>query len=244
MMYIIPYYSSLESEINEIKEVRGRLRAFPALRQDFKIYNKEEYPYITKFSEHVEKIILDSGAFALSTVKRKIDKTYLTALEQYYFYNSDERCICVAPDEFLNPVQSMYNFQKWQSFSEIKVAGVLQAEKKGVINIYNLMKQAEFYRKYTDTIFFSNPALTGETAKNMKIQKLFKFMKKDLKVKWIHNLGAGWSLKDIKDWKKIGYFDSMDSIAYYTTTDSIEFGSLIPVQNIHNILGVMKNETV
>lgn len=238
MMYIIPYYSALETEINQIKEVRGRLRAFPALRQDFKAYSKEDYPYRVNFDEHVDKIILDSGAFALSQTKRAIDTAYINALEQYYFYNADERCICVAPDVFLNPVQSMYNFRKWQSMSSIKVAAVLQAERKGNININNLMKQAEFYRKYTDTIFFSNPALTAETAKNLKIQKLFKFMKQELEVKWIHNLGAGWNLTDIQNWKNIGYFDSMDSIAYYTTTDISEFGSLDPITNIKKIMEV------
>lgn len=240
MLYVIPHFSALESEINEMSEVKGRLKAFPVLRQDFRLYKKEDYPYLVNFASHVEKIILDSGAFALSQAKRIIDKAYLTALEQYYFYNADERCICVAPDVFLNPTQSMYNFQKWRAMSDIKVAAVLQADRKGSFDVNNLMKQAEFYRKYTDIIFFSNPALTAERAKNLKIQKLFRYMKLELDVKWIHNLGAGWNLKDIQDWQKIGYFDSMDSIAYYTTTDVSEFGSLEPIENIKKIMEVTK----
>ena len=165
----------------------------------------------------------------------------MTALEQYYFYNSDERCICVAPDVFLNPMQSMYNFSIWNSFSSQKVAAVLQSDRKGYINLGSLMKQAEYYRKYTDNIFFSNPGLTSEMAKTLKIQKLFKFMKNELKVSWIHVLGAGWNINDIKGWKRIGYFDSMDSIAYYSTTNEGEFGSLDPLENINTIMEVMKS---
>lgn len=233
MMYVIPFCSSLEEQINEMKNVNGRLRAFPALRQDFNLYSKEEYPYKVSFPTHVKKIILDSGAFALSTVKRKMDAAYLLALEQYYFYNADERCICVAPDMFLNPVQSMYNFNKWRTQSEMKVAAVLQSDRKYSVNLKDLMKQAEYYRKYTDVIFFSNPGLTGEAAKALHLQKLFKFMKKELKVKWVHNLGAGWSIDDIRSWCRIGYFDSMDSIAYYNS----DFGENA-LENIQKIMSM------
>lgn len=242
MMYVIPFCSSSEEQVNTMENVKGRLRAFPALRQDFKIYSKEEYPYKVSFPKHVEKVILDSGAFALSTVKRKMDTAYILALEQYYFYNADERCICVAPDMFLNPIQSMYNFKKWHAQTGLKVAAVLQSDRKNSVNLKELMKQAEYYRKYTDVIFFSNPSLTGETAKGFHLQKLFKFMKKELEVKWIHNLGAGWSIDDIKSWREIGYFDSMDSISYYSTKDVAAFGSLDPIKNIKNIMKVMNSD--
>ena len=240
MRYIIPYYSPVEDEINSMTDVQGRLRAFPTRRKDFKMYSKEKYPYKINFPAHVQKILLNSAGFSMPTIS---DKDYMLALEQYYFYNADERCICVAPDAFLNPVKTMYNFKKWLLLTNnAKVAAVLQADTRHTMNVKDLMKQAEFYRKYTDIIFFANPLLTAENAKYLKVENLFKFLKQDLEVKYIHVLGAGWTLEEIKGWKSIAHFDSMDSISYYSTKDVAAFGSLDPIENIKNIMKVMNSD--
>ena len=48
------------------------------------------------------------------------------------------------------------------------------------------------------------------------------------------------SLEDIAIWQSIDGFNSLDSIAYYTTRNIDEFGSLNPVKNIKNILSLFK----
>lgn len=241
MIYVFPYNSSLEDEINKISEVKGRLRAFPALQRNFKIYaSKEEYPFKNNFPETVEKVILDSGAFALSQTNHRMDNEYMMALDQYFHYNADERSICVAPDVFRNPSETIINFKKWHSLGFRKdIAPVIQNVSHHRIDLKILRYQADFYRKYSDVMLYSNSCrLTGEYSRMYRLQDFFKYLKKDLKVKWIHVLGAGWSLKDIEDWKKIGYFDSMDSFAYYTKQDCADYGSLDPVENIKNILKI------
>ena len=66
-------------------------------------------------------------------------------------------------------------------------------------------------------------------------------MKDKMQVEWLHVLGAGWSLEDIKNWQSLGS-DSIDSIAYYNTKKENEFGSLNPIENIYKILEVVENE--
>ena len=251
MRYVIPYKLNLEDEINKMSSVKARLRAFPAQCRDLKLYSPEDYPYKINFPTHVEKVILDSGAFSLSQIGGTMDDSYLYALFQFYFYNADERCLCVAPDKYLDPITSMVNFKKFQDIIQeyedfcdtgftknIKIAAVLQPTHNKRLDIKSMLKQAEFYLDYTDVIFISNPNLTSAEAKMLNIQKLLKQLR-HLGVKYIHILGAGWSITDIKGWLNIGYADSIDSIAYYTTTDEKEFGSLEPLENIKNIMGVV-----
>lgn len=241
MIYVFPYNSSLEAEIDKIAEVKGRLRAFPALQRNFKIYSsKEEYPFKYIPPKTVEKVILDSGAFALSQTNHLMDNEYMIALDQYFYYNADKRSICVAPDVFRNPSETMINFKKWHSLGLRKdIAPVIQNVSYHRIDLKILMYQADFYRKYSDVMLYANSCrLTGECSRANHLQDFFKYLKKELKVKWIHVLGAGWNLKDIEDWKRIGYFDSMDSFAYYSTSDCDAYGSDDAIENIKNILKI------
>lgn len=221
MIYVFPHCARKEAEIEKIKGI-SRLYAYPCL---------------PRFENEAPLTILDSGAYALSQKGGKMGITYMEKLSQHYakYYTNKSLTLCIAPDEFLNPVQSMLNFRAWQKkhlFSNI--TAVIQAESKNRIDMQNLKYQADFYRKFTDTACFSNNNLTNEEAKLFKLEELFKYMKK-LGYKWIHVLGAGWSIDDILEWKKIKYFDSMDSIAYYSTKDIEAFGSLDPIQNIRRI---------
>ena len=47
-------------------------------------------------------------------------------------------------------------------------------------------------------------------------------MKDKYCIEWIHNLGAGWDKSDIIAWSHFKGLDSIDTIAYYNSTNSIE----------------------
>ena len=223
-LYVFPKCKEYELEINKMEGL-ARLYAFP---------NK---PTINKYAPLV---ILDSGAYNIYSNGGYIDAGYMVRLSNHYKKYDRENVICVAPDVFLNPQQSMFNMYKWFDRGLYpQVAAVIQAERKGYIDINNLIAQVDYYINFTCVMFFSNNGLTGKLAKSFKLEKLFKYMK-DKGVKWIHVLGAGWSEEDIKDWKSIKYFDSLDSIAYYSTEDKNEFGSLHPITNIEKILTIME----
>lgn len=219
MEYVFPHCKEYEEEISKIKGI-SRLFAYPTpphYRNEGKI------------------VILDSGAFGLSLQKRKITKMHMAKLDKHYRTFARKNTICVAPDEYLNPMQSMWNIREWFKKGYYPhLAAVLQCETKRVVNLKNLKYQADYYSNFTDIFCFSNNGLTGEMAKNYKLEELFKYMKERLGAKWIHVLGAGWNLDDIKEWMNIKYIDSIDSIAYYQCSIN-EFFSMNPVENIKKI---------
>jgi len=219
MEYVFPHCKEYEEEISKIKGI-SRLFA---------------YPKAPHYKNKGKKVILDSGAFGLSLQRRKLTKSHMEKLDKHYRKYARENTLCIAPDEFLNPMQSMWNIKKWFKNNYYpNVSAVLQCERKGIVDINSLKFQADYYSNFTNEFCFSNNGLTGQMAKMFKLEELFKYMKEKLKVKWIHVLGAGWSLEDIKDWMDIKYFDSMDSIAYYQC-NADEFGGLNPVENIKSI---------
>lgn len=220
--YIFPKCKGYEEQIAKMEGL-SRLFAFP---------NK---PTLDN-----DLTILDSGAYNLYKNGGHIDKGYMVQLSKHYEKYWNKKVICVAPDVFLNPMQSMWNMRKWfQNNLFPHVAAVIQAERMKYIDLNMLKYQVDYYSNFTEIMFFSNNGLTGEMAKMFKLEELFKYMKETHKVKWIHILGAGWSLKDIKDWCTINYFDSLDSIAYYNCSDE-EFGSTEPIENIKNIIKLME----
>lgn len=224
-IYVFPHCKKEESEISKIQGI-SRLFAYPGK------------PH---FCNNGEITILDSGAFGLSQYGGKITYNYMQRLSKHYEeYAKEENVLCVAPDEFLNPMQSMWNLRKWfkYGFYTKNIAAIIQAERKEYIDMNNLKFQVDYYSNFTDIMFFSNNGLTGEMAKMFKLEELFRYMKEIHKVKWIHILGAGWNIKDIKDWCSINYFDSLDSIAYYNVEN--EFGSIGPIENINTIIQLIR----
>lgn len=222
-IYVFPKYKEREREIEKIKGL-ARLYAFPN-----KPTIKDDSPLV----------ILDSGAYNLYSNGGHIDAGYMVRLSNHYKNFNKENVICVAPDVFLNPQQSMYNLYKWTNKGLYNnVAAVLQCERMNYLDIEMLKSQVDYYLNFTSIIFFSNNGLTGKLAKAFKIEELFKYMK-EKGVKWIHVLGAGWNINDIEDWNSIKHFDSFDSIAYYATKDEREFGSLDAISNINKILDVI-----
>jgi len=226
-IYVFPHCKKKENEIRKIKGI-SRLFAFPVK------------PH---FENEGELVILDSGAFGLSKQRRKISFGYMKKLNEYYLkFGQKNNVICVAPDEFLNPVQSMRNMQLWHKYNFYsKVGAVLQSSRQFEVNLEELKYQVDFYLDYTDIFLFSNPSLRGDIAKQLCLGELFYYIK-EKGGKWIHILGGGWSLEDIQDWFEIDGFNSIDSIAYYTTTELNEFGSLDPIQNIYSIIRVMEED--
>ena len=216
-VWVCPHCPKISAE-KEIEKIEGlnRLYAFPCEPQ-FK---------------NNGLVILDSGAFGLSQSGGKMNFAYMKRLSEHYEKYYRENMLCVAPDEFLNPMQSMLNFQKWHKSGLFKhISPVLQCEKKFVINAHSILQQAEFYKTYSDTIFFSNPALTAKMSKAQGIEKILKKIK-EMGYKWIHNLGAGWDIEDIKRWRDMQYLDSFDSIAYYQKT----FGNGNILENVNDIV--------
>lgn len=199
MIFVFPYCPVCENKISQIDGI-SRLFAFPT---------------IPTFSNNATITILDSGAFGLSLVKQKTTTNYMQRLSKHYETHYTANVLCIAPDEFLNPSTSMFNFLKWHKLGLFKnVTPVLQAQSKDLIDITDLCKQADFYRKYSDTICFSNNGLTSEKAMYLRLNKLFDYLIQ-LDFKWVHVLGAGWNNEDIIGWSQFDGVSSIDTIAYY-----------------------------
>lgn len=198
------------------------------------------YPSIPIKSDKLT--ILDSGAFGLSVKNKKMSSRHKEQLNEHYKKYYEENVMCAAPDEFLNPAQSMYNFKEWinKGYFE-KISPVLQAKNKKILDLKDLLEQVKFYYEYTktDKWFFSNPGLTAEMAEEQKLDKFIIFIKQKFNIKRIHNLGAGWSIEDIKKYKNMNCFDSIDSISWYNTKDIKEFKSVNPLEIIKIIKGVI-----
>lgn len=219
--YVFPHCQKHEKEIEKIKRI-SRLYA---------------YPCEPHFENESKIVILDSGAFGLSRYGAKITLPYMIKLSAHYEKFAKSNTLCIAPDEFLNPVQTMKNFRTWQRnnlFS--KITPVLQRSVKKIVNIDELKMQAEYYREYSDTVCVANAGMYGHEALLSRMDVLLRYIKKDLDYQWIHILGAGYSIEDINNWKKVGNFDSLDSRAYFITKDINAFGSFSPTENIRRII--------
>ena len=193
MDYVFPIPSWLKGEMLTYK----RLYAFPAM--------PEEKPFI-----------LDSGAFALSKSGKKMDDAYLDQLHKYY---TKYPAYHVAPDVFLNPEKSMDNFDIWcENYPDCLVFPVVQFQVKE-INILVAQYQLDFYFerfKELEVLFISNPSLL---AWNYPVD-FFQEIKNKYQVNYIHLLGAGWNLQDVQRYACLPELDSIDSIAYYNSTNT------------------------
>ena len=168
MIYVFPHFKAKE---NEIKKIQGISRLFA-------------YPKEPHFENNGNKVILDSGAFGLSLSGRKINLNYMKKLNEHYIKYANKNTLCIAPDEFLNPQQSMKNFKIWMENDFYKnITAVLQCSEKGIVNNKEIIEQLNFYSKYNvKTYCFSNNALTGEMAISYDLNKIFRFMKDKMKL--------------------------------------------------------------
>lgn len=198
--YILPTPSWLRGEFTSL----NRLYAYPT------------EPEISKKG----LIILDSGAFGLSKAGRKMDVFYMKDLHDYYStYNHLQNVVCIAPDEFLNPYQTMQNWKYWNSKGYCKVSPVIQCKEEKKISPFEVLKQVQFYKGFNiDFIAFSNPSLRSKEVKSNDLKFAIQTLRDAFPQAWMHNLGAGWNANDIKGWFQYD-FDSIDSIAYYTDAE-------------------------
>lgn len=194
MEYIFPIPSWLRGKLLNYK----RLYAFPV--------EPEDNPFI-----------LDSGAFGLSKSGKKMNEAYFESLHQYYIKYPGWH---VAPDVFLNPFRTMRNFKKWiHKYPDCRVWPVIQFNAE-MVEWKTIEYQLDFYLKYIpelDILFFSNPSLRACNYPKDIFQKI----KDNYPVSWIHNLGAGWNIEDIRIYASLKGLDSIDSIAYYNAVNTV-----------------------
>ncbi len=167
---------------------------------------------------------LDSGAYGLYQRGGTMDARYILLLANFYRRHTSEAVFAVAPDEFLNPFVSQQRFIAWQQQYAIPVVPVIQFQKMKRLDLYLLLKQSAFYLRYRDAlprwqgrpvVAISNPGLWAH--ESTMLAKGIELLRREWGGVWLHNLGAGWSSDDIRRWRDLGCFDSIDSIAYYTS---------------------------
>jgi hypothetical protein len=212
--------NSLKTENRFVLPIPGWLRVIFIEKSRLYAYpTTPEPPYENGF------IILDSGAFGLSMRGGKMTHAYMENLNEYYSCNGAaiaHNVIAIAPDEFLNPKETMSNFKWWVLKGYCKVSPVLQCTKKGEIDLVSILKQIEFYKAFDidfKFIAFSNPSLRSMQVNSLEIKKMIDIIRQNFKGVWVHNLGAGWNQLDAQKWLELG-FDSIDSISYYTDAAS------------------------
>jgi len=172
---------------------RKRLYAFPNI--------PEEKPFI-----------LDSGAFGLFKSGKRMNNAYFERLYKHYSLYEGWK---VAPDVFLDPRVSMNNFRLWmKKYADCRICPVVQFAKKKKIDQVLTEYQIEFYLNSINElpiIFISNPGLIAEAWPHDFFLKL----KNKYNLNWIHLLGAGWNMNDIRIYATLKGLDSIDSIVYY-----------------------------
>lgn len=159
--------------------------------------------------------ILDSGAYALSQRGQSITPAYMQVLAAYYRAHGSG-AHCIAPDVFLDPAQTLANWRYWQeTLRGPVVVPVIQFAKKGKLDLMLAHRQARSYAGHP-FVAISNPGLTAAQSARQNIVELCAIVRSVSGAARLHNLGAGWSPKDVAAWRDLGCFDSIDSIAYYT----------------------------
>ena len=94
----------------------------------------------------------------------------------------------------------------------------------------------DFYTKnYNSKILLFSNWLTADMAIGQGIQKIVDYAR-SRKVVYIHILGAGWNISDVKQWHSVNGVSSCDSIAYYTAGCEQRFGSKDPAENARRII--------
>lgn len=158
--------------------------------------------------------ILDSGAFALAKRRRSIGERHMRDLAEYYRAYAGERTLCIAPDVYLRPGETMRNWRWWHAHIKLPVVPVIQFPKR--FSYLSAVQQALFYAPYRSSVLaISNPGLEAIEAGEL-MRRLAQRVREVVGARALHLLGAGWSPQDIIAWRNMGCFESIDSIAWYT----------------------------
>jgi len=162
-------------------------------------------------------IILDSGAFALSLSKKKMDAAYIAKLAEHYKkYGGQKSIFCIAPDVFKSPSLSIKQFKEFiNNYPDVTITPVLQFQSSS-IDLFNTKKQIDEYSRISKSKMI---CISNNKFNPVKQFKELNFMVENIRQKLgnihIHVLGAGYSHNNVKDWLKTGV-NSVDSISYYT----------------------------
>jgi hypothetical protein len=162
-------------------------------------------------------VVCDSGAWSLShRADARMSEDYMYRLAEHYRRYQSERVYCIAPDEYLNPQRTMKNWLWWtQNVPDVLVVPVIQFERVKRLDLAVVVRQARFYAPFEPSFLaISNPGLRAIESELMP--QICDVVRKVTGAHWLHNLGAGWSPRDVREWRELGCFDSLDSIAYYT----------------------------
>lgn len=210
MIYVLPVPEQLRGQLLPY----ARLYAFPT---------EPEPPAGDKF------IILDSGAFGLSQAGKRMDSDYIQRLKAHYQRFQADNVLCIAPDEYLSPSVSVARYLEWDGPAVVPVLQFARARK---LDATGLFRQLSAYAPFAErlpryqgrpVVALSNPGLYADEVAPSTLAFICSLIRRTFPNAWIHMLGAGWNIQDIRGWAaRPGGFDSMDSIAYYTAAQAGE----------------------
>ncbi len=167
--------------------------------------------------------ILDSGAFGLSKAGRqtRMSADYMRRLAEYYrCFGNVAGTVCVAPDVFGDPDQTLRQWRWWRTEGFPSVAPVIQFPRKR-LDLNSVVAQCRAYVPWNpEFVCISNPGLWAVQAE-AQLRVVLSITRELLRPAWVHVLGAGWDIEDILAWSRLG-FESIDSIAYYTAAQAGE----------------------
>ena len=195
------------------EQLRGRLAGFPRLYA----FPREPEP------SEGELCILDSGAFGLSKAGRQthMSADYMRRLDEHYRrFGVAANTVCVAPDVFGDPGQTLRQWRWWHAEGMPAVVPVVQFPRKR-LDLNSVVAQCRAYAPWRpEFVCVSNPSLRAAQAYE-QLRVALQVLRELLHPAWVHVLGAGWDVEDILAWGQLG-FESIDSVAYYTTAQAGE----------------------
>ncbi len=179
-------------------------------------------------------IILDSGAFAAGG--KALGKTHAERLYMHYRKFAAERVVCIMPDTLFDYQQTLKMWRWWlRTYPDVRVAPVVQCERRGDAGVYSTMQSMAEFGKHVDKwprlfgrpfIAWSNSFMLGLDALERGVKTSITIVRRYAPGAWIHVLGAGWDVADMRAWLVEIGADSVDTIAYYTgqenTADAVE----------------------
>lgn len=182
-----------------------------------------EYPRLYAFPAEPERthadgerLILDSGAFGLFKRGGRMDAAYMESLHAHYTrFGADNQwpVVGIAPDVYLSPRETVRNWHRWHAAGRAPVAPVIQFPAERRIDLKSVYWQAQVYRG-VPWIAVSNPSARGLEALRSEMPTAIQMLREITGAQWVHILGAGWDIDDLRAWARMPGVDSADSIAY------------------------------
>lgn len=169
-------------------------------------------------------VLLDSGAFGLAKRGQYIDLAHMLKLSAHYRAHCASSVHGIAPDVYLDPRQTLDNWRIWHHEMFLgRVVPVIQFEHKREWSLLPVKLQCAQYAINAPHPFvcISNPGSRAAEVPADTVRAVIDMARTMLGATWVHNLGAGWDIDDVRRWGTLG-FDSIDTIAYYTAAKAGE----------------------